>query len=180
MPSFDTDSHRDRKSPVLPTDHREARKQQGGREAEPIANPAHRLRRTPESRVARRALRYPRDRSVAAARRWRGPCQRTRERDRAESRTGTETFLQGRNGNAEEHDRAQEAYLCTRFHAPHRQRYVQFVHSFTAAFRLWSGKFTCHQRWFGFGYGYDEQGPSPRFGVRDNPRKPDVASTDRR
>lgn len=119
MPSLDPDSHRHRKGPVFQTHHREARKQQGGREAEPTANPTHSLRRAPEPRVARRALRYPRDCSVITAQRWRGARQRARERDRTQSRPSSQTFLQDRNRHPKEHDRAQETRLCTRHPTPH-------------------------------------------------------------
>lgn len=166
MSSLDPDSHRHCKGPVFQTHHREARKQQGGREAEPIADPTHCLRRAPEPRVARRTLRYPRDRSVVTAQRRRGARQRARERDRTQSRSSTQTFLQGRNRHAKEYDRAQEARLCTRCPAPHGQRYVRLVHPFTAIFCFWFDKSACHKRW----YGYDEQGPSPRFGIYGSPR----------
>jgi len=146
MPPLDTDRHRHRQGAVLPAHHGKAGQQQGGGEAEPAADPARGLRRAPEPHAARRALRHPRDRRVAAAQRQRGARPRARARDRAQLGARTQAVPQGRRHD-QEHDRTQEA------RAPHRERHLWSWYSITALrHRAGTYERACHERWSGCRY----------------------------
>ena len=144
LPSLDSDRDRHRQSAILPARHGEAEQQQGGREAQPAADPSHRLRRAPEPSAPRRALRHLRGRRVAAPRRRRRARPRARTRDRAQPRSRAQAVPQGRR-HPEERDRAQETCAGR---ASHSKRYLRIGHAVTA---FWHGAvgFARHERWCG-------------------------------
>jgi hypothetical protein len=61
LPALNTHRNRHRKGSVLPTYHRETIQQQSRRQAKPPPHPPRRLRRPPEPRAPRRALRHTRN-----------------------------------------------------------------------------------------------------------------------